>query len=779
LKRYCLLLALAVALTGSLWGEVRFSGLDLSRDGELLFQIRASGPSCGPYDTLFLENLGSGKLRQLTLFPEQVMSLPSSGGLLVYNRYGLFASDEDLGALRPLAAFSSFLGEQRIERGELPPVALSPDGRCLLYVRPTSAAFGDLLLIDVAAETEYLVSRGVEVELGNSPALWASDSSFFVYSKGNTLYYQSARQSQERRPLTEGYREIGPGKLSNLSVGADGLLYYVAGTAVYRLDSRELFTRAFYRGYLDIGRLVGQIPFRFDGNFDRFWVSPQGSQILLNKGRRNLFLYVLSAEDFADTGGSRTLPYLYLPRNTRVSRVLWPAGGPLTVLTEVVEAGTRKLGLYRLEPGERGVAAGFAALEAGGLRDVALSPDGGRAALLFSDRVLVYDYPGWNKQAERAHREPLRAVWLKEGELLIAGRWITECWQPGSGQSRELWYSQAEAFSFSADEQELLLQTGGTVLARQMAALHEETPEAEAGILRPADLIRSPQGPFRPLREKRVSSDAYRVFLEDSPRSAFANAIMVRDIAAVLTRPLVDREPAELEAFPSREEPPDPLVFAHGSRLRRREVALVFNVIQSVEGLAETLATLSAYGLRATFFVNGEAIRSHPDAVREIGASGHEVGSLFSVAFNMTDTRFRLDREFIKAGLARNEDEYFEATGREISLLWHAPYYFVSSEILTASGQMNYQYVSRDVDSLDWVTRDVAATTQDIYYGAAQLVERIMARKKPGSIVPVTIGSPDNGRDDYLFQKLDLLIDALLAAGYELVPVSVLMEHAR
>jgi peptidoglycan/xylan/chitin deacetylase (PgdA/CDA1 family) len=778
LKRFCLLLVLAAALTGSLWGEVRFSGLDLSRDGELLFEIRASGPSCGPYETLFLENLQSGRLRQLTLFPEKVMYLPTGGGLLIHNRYGMFITDDEFQAFRQLAPFSSFLGEQRIERGELPPLALSPDGRYLLYVRPTSAAFGDLLLVNVASESEYLVSRGVEIELRDPPALWAPDSSFFVYSKGNTLYYQAARQSQEQRPVTESYREIGPGKLTNLSVGADGQLYYVAGTAVYRLESRELFTRAFYRGYLDIGRLVGQIPFRFDGNFDRFWISPQGNQILLNKARRSLFLYVLSAEDLDAGNETQVLPYLYLPANTRISKVLWPANGPLTVLTELTEAGNRKRGLYRLDPGKGERAGGFVALEAGELRDAVLSPDGERAALLFPDRVVVYDYPSWKQQAERPHREPLSTVWLQEGKLVIAGRWVTELWQPGSGQSRELWYSQAEAFSFSADEQEVLLQTGGTVLAIQRSALGEPLAqrEGEAGILRPVELIRRPQGP---LREKQVSSASYRVFLEDSPRSAFANAIMVRDIAALLTRPLIDREPAELEAFPSREEPADSLVFAHGSRLRRREVALVFNVIQSAEGLAETLATLNAYGLRATFFVNGEAIRSHPDAVREIGAAGHEVGSLFYVHFNMTDSRFRLDREFIKAGLARNEDEYFEATGREISLLWHAPYYFVSSEILAASAEMNYQYVSRDVDSLDWVTRSVAATTQDIYYGAAELVERVMQRKKPGSIVPITIGSPDNGREDYLFQKLDLLIDALLAAGYEVVPVSVLMEHAR
>ena len=103
---------------------------------------------------------------------------------------------------------------------------------------------------------------------------------------------------------------------------------------------------------------------------------------------------------------------------------------------------------------------------------------------------------------------------------------------------------------------------------------------------------------------------------------------------------------------------------SHGSRLRRREVSLVFNAVDSAEGLTRILNTLSAYHVRATFFVNGEFIRRYPDAVREIADSGHEVGSLFYAYFNMTDARFTVDRDFVKSGLARNEDDYNAATGQ-------------------------------------------------------------------------------------------------------------------
>jgi peptidoglycan/xylan/chitin deacetylase (PgdA/CDA1 family) len=281
------------------------------------------------------------------------------------------------------------------------------------------------------------------------------------------------------------------------------------------------------------------------------------------------------------------------------------------------------------------------------------------------------------------------------------------------------------------------------------------------------------------LRRPRSQSAAYRVYLEDSPDRLLRNRLMARDLRLYGTRELLARPPAAYESFPAQEEPSDPVLFAHGSRIRRREVALVFDVVDSVEGLASILEVLEEYRIRATFFVNGDALRRYPDAIREIAGAGHEVGSLFFTHFNMTDARFTVDAEFIKRGLARAEDEYHAVTGQELSLLWHAPYYFANSQIIAAGRELKYTYVSRDVDTLDWVTADPGKAAPDIYFPAAELVERIVDRKKPGSILPILAGKPGGVREDYLFQKVDLLVDALLSRGYAVVTVSSLMEHAR
>jgi peptidoglycan/xylan/chitin deacetylase (PgdA/CDA1 family) len=238
------------------------------------------------------------------------------------------------------------------------------------------------------------------------------------------------------------------------------------------------------------------------------------------------------------------------------------------------------------------------------------------------------------------------------------------------------------------------------------------------------------------------------------------------------------------EPIPEEGEPVDFTNFSHGSRTRSREVSFVFNAIDSVQGLTSILDTLSDYEITATFFVNGDFIRRHPDAVSEIESSGHEVGSLFYTYFDMTDARYEITTDFVTEGLARNEDDYFEATGSELSLLWHAPYYFVSPAIIEASREMNYTYVGRDVDALDWVPRREGPGVSSLYRSNAEIVERILEEKKPGSIIAMRVGTPGEssaygGRDDYLFQKLDLLINRLTERGYGIVPVSTLIEHAR
>jgi len=762
LKRRLLTTLLCLVVAGATWSEVRFADPDLNDDNLLLFEVGSVSPQWGDHDTLFTADVQTRQMTQLTHFPERLTYLAGAKVLQLQNRFGVFYSDDTLGTFQPSPQFPSFVRDNRILQGSLSPVSPAPNGRYLLFLEGSSAAFGDLYFLDLNRGERSLVSRDIQIDLHATPVVWAPDSSFFVYSKNGIIYYMSVRQLADQEVLPEAYRQIGEGQIGNMSPGGQTSLYYLSGSLIYELDSSELFTRALYRGYLDIGALVGKIPFSFDPNFDSFWISPAGTHVLLAKGGRNLFLYRLSTEDFSSTGDSQSLPYLYLPRNAQLKRVHWDAAGYLTILVDGSENGRVKSQVFRIEAGRSGSNPVFQRLDIEGVEDILLSPNKSQAAVVFQDRIAVYDYQSWAQKLEFQHPEVLQVAWINEQQLVIAGAHTIREYSLSAGGGRLLAISQPADYGFMEDGKAVLCAVGDQTFkwmsGDEPVAWKESTASISGG--------------------KSTIGDLFRVFLEETPDRVFRNMLMIRDRERLVTTPLLKHAPEMLEPFPEADDPLDFVTFDHGSRIRRREISLVFNVIDSVEGLPTILTALREYNLRCTFFVNGEAIRSYPDALQEIAESGHEVGSLFSTYFDMTDSRFRLDKGFIKRGMAQNEDAYFAATGKELSLLWHAPYYFVNSDIVGATQEMNYVYVGRDVDPLDWATREMSITTQDIYFPAGILVERVIAAKKPGSIVPVMVGRPNGGREDYLFLKLDLLIDALIKRGYEIVPVSVLIEHA-
>lgn len=748
--------ALLLAVPGAT-AQAVFAGPDLSATDRLLVSARVSAPSDGPYATLFLADARTRAMRQLTFYPEEALLLQDGEVLQIRNRFGVFRTApgfSGMTAVAGLASSGSGAGAT-VASGTIAPMAASPDGRWLVYVRQRSAAHGDLVLLDAGAGAETVIATGVEASLDEPTALWSPDSRFFLYARGSTLYYVALAQLSEGRLLAEELRRVGAGRAASACWSAGGTLYYVDGAIVYAIEPGELFTRALYAGFLAIGRVVGKIPFAFDPSFDRFHVSPDGRSVLLEKGGRNLFLFRLAAGDFLDTGNPVALPYLYLPRNTVVRRVAWSGSGVITVLCEGRSGGTAVGTVFRLVPD---ASSSFVQAPETGVRDIVLSPGGTKIALVGDAAVTWKDHASWRDLGRSAQASPRHVLWISDDELLVAGAWSTERVRADTGASTVIALSQVERYGHTAGG-------GVTAQARGKAwTLDEATTSWKAA------------ASFAPLPAA-TASTAHRVYLEEV--TGGGNRVMLRDLAGLGTESLVAAAAPAWETFPAADEPVDFANFTHGSRIRRREVALVFDAMESDEGLARILSTLAVYGLRCTFFVNGEFIRRYPDAVREIADSGHEVGSAFHRLFNMVDARFAVDAAFVREGLAANEDEYFAATGRELALLWHAPGYLVSSDIIAAGAAMRYAYVGRDLDPKDWVSRADAGSAPGIYQSAADLVERIVAAKRPGSIVPILVGPGTGSRDDYLFQKLDLLVNELVRLGYDIVPVSTLIEHAR
>jgi len=747
-----------------IFGEVTFAQPDLAEFNTLLFTANTDSPGTGIFSTLFSADVDTRKMSQLSFFPEEIMYLREVERLQIQNRYGVFRTDKTMQHFEPVHQFPAFITGDQVETGKINPVHASPDGRYLLYLAPVSYGYADLMLFDINQGREILITKGIELSLEGPNALWSPDSNFFVYCKKNKIYYYSLEQMEKTRIMAETFRLIGQGKITSVRWNRENNLYYIIGSRVYQIFSAEFFTRSIYSGLLEIGAIVGKVPFQFDPNFDSFWISPDGQKILLNKGGRNIFLYFLQNTDFTSTGEITTLPYLFLPRNTRVKEVLWSQNGLLTLLTGSIVEGKDKTSVFRLDLATEPSLWVFNKTEDADVQDIVLSPDDRRIAVVFEDRVVVKKYINWEDEKTFINYTPVRVVWKSTGNLIIAGSQLIEEVSMVTEEKQLVGFAQVDTYGFAKQSRNVQVKVGERMFELdESTGLWSEIVDYSVGVAK-------------------VYSKEYRVYIEQAYGGSYNNIVKIRDNKGLTgTFSLFNPPKQQYERFPDREEELVTASFSHGSRIRRREVSLVFNAVDNVEGLTEILNSLAEYNIRATFFVNGEFIRRHPDAVKEIAFSGHEVGSLFYTYFNMTDSRFTVDKEFIKRGLARNEDDYFVVTGKELSLLWHAPYYFVSTDIIDASEEMNYTYISRDLDPLDWATKETIQNGMGggLYYPSAVLVERIVEKKKPGSIVPIRIGKTDGERDDYLFHNIDLLLNGMISLGYTIVPVSTLMEHAK
>jgi peptidoglycan/xylan/chitin deacetylase (PgdA/CDA1 family) len=262
------------------------------------------------------------------------------------------------------------------------------------------------------------------------------------------------------------------------------------------------------------------------------------------------------------------------------------------------------------------------------------------------------------------------------------------------------------------------------------------------------------------IRESSFASDSFRVFLEPQAGGPFTNVPMVRNIRSTGTTSLVARHSANG-------------AYKYGRNIR---IALCFDLYDDDTGLSHVLNALKRFNIKATFFMNGDFIRRSPSAAAAVVAAGHEAASLFYAPIDLSDARYRITPQFIAQGLARNEDEFYRATGKELSLLWHPPYYRGSGMINSAASTAGYSTASRDIDPNDWLSRDEALRLGIRQFSSSQLIEQITEKRKNGSIIPVRLGLNPGGRDDYLFQKIDVLLDALIRSGCEIVPVSAIVR---
>ncbi|MCL2721176.1 MAG: polysaccharide deacetylase family protein [Treponema sp.] len=720
---------------------VNFNDLNLSSDDRLLFNAEFEKQK-----TLFISRLTDMSMRQLTAFPEKLHLVDNGRMILALSRFGAVKIPAAGGLPETLAGYPSFTQGDIPLKGRLQDIAASADGKWFLYIEPVTTGFGNLFLVNISNGTKRIISERVELPGSDFPARWSPDSRLFVYSKGGRLFYVPILDDTSML-IDERFRMIGTGGITSVLWGKFGDFYYFSGNTLYKVKNPELFTRTVYGDFLSVGRVVATLPFDFDSNFDRYWLAPDSNSILVNKGTKNLFLFKLD-DNRSKTSDSSTpfLPHIQIPFAAEYIEIMWSSSETFTVSYFIGNQFTA----VRYE------SFGHTFTTYNNRQNVllpnrVLSPDGTKIVFWGENGIELWDFINWRLIQRIDNNEVYSCVWLNDRSIITGNsRFIEEINVSVSS------YPRRKIALSGADE-----------------AGFEETAGSHSRILVKAGnewYVSDGSSPWLSvnnvqLRQTTLASDRFRVFLEPQASGHFRNVPMVRNLQATGTFSLVSNHKANN-------------IY---TLVRQTQIALCFDLYDDDTGLAQVLAALRRFNIRVTFFLNGEFIRRNPAAASAITEAGHETASMFYAPVDFSDSRYRITREFITHGLARNEDEFYRATGRELSVLWHSPFYRSSNIINEAAASIGYRTVNRTIDPGDWVSREDSLRHNLRQIPPAEMLDQLMQqlnqKRHPGAIVPIRLGLLPGSRDEYLFQRIDVLLDALIRCGYEIVPVSAVINR--
>ena len=187
-------------------------------------------------------------------------------------------------------------------------------------------------------------------------------------------------------------------------------------------------------------------------------------------------------------------------------------------------------------------------------------------------------------------------------------------------------------------------------------------------------------------------------------------------------------------------------------------ISLTFDSAWGTEDLDDILTILEQHHAKATFFVTGQWVSEHPDAIKKIARSGHELGNHGMNHKHMpTLSKTEIEKEIMDC-----HNQVYELTGIKMNM-FRAPYSDWNDLVVDTAKQLDYWSINQSVDSLDW--KD---------YGVESIINQVCQHKylENGAIILLHNGSK------YTKDALDTLLTNLETQGYTFIPVSQLIYQS-
>ena len=704
-----------------------FGNPDLNLNDEVLFTVRHNMVGTSPYKSLFYTRLKDGKPEAapdvITCYPEQ-MELLSGGDLLqIRNRYGIARYSKKTGSLEWIEK------NDRMPENIVPvvPYSVSPNGKYFCRIERTSVFSGNLVLVNTDTGKNTILCENVLNSYEDLPVKWSPDSSVLVYEKNNSVYFCNPDAVIRGVEIDERYRKIGRGTINSVCWASSKFLAYIDDYLLYKINTKELYTLGLYSGIIGQGKPMGRLPFQFNPLTDRFSSNSEvTSAVVTQNGRLFTYLVVRSAScDYMDVIYSR--PYTESNASLVASYVFWDSyDKPVLWQEKLPYDGIKEQGaVYKLDVQAQQV------LEIQDSGKPFVSPNGTKVAFFAGSVVYVYDMNTWKRISVLTGEKVISAIWTDDAELYVGGEKSVRRWNIITGKAETVTLSSASAGYWNDSDYSIIADSGNSNYYVYNQKKHTWS-KMESEII--------------PTPEKQ--NGRYRVYIGTTQNKNYDNAIYVRSLS---------KNAVTIPVFPESAR----------KSAEKKKVALAFELYDNADGLPMILSGLKKFNVRGSFFLNGEFIRRYPSETKQIVTNGHLCASMFFTTANLTENSFVINEDFVRRGLARNEDEFYDCTKSELTLFWHAPYYSVTPQIIKYGENAGYTYVTSTNDISEFSTPD--ADPEKLIKKYCQSLE-----KSNGGVVSVVGGFSQSNHSRPLYKYLDLLISALLDSGYELVDLNSL-----
>ena len=182
-------------------------------------------------------------------------------------------------------------------------------------------------------------------------------------------------------------------------------------------------------------------------------------------------------------------------------------------------------------------------------------------------------------------------------------------------------------------------------------------------------------------------------------------------------------------------------------------IAISFDAAWGNEDTQTLIDILGQYGVKTTFFVVGSWVERYPESVRALSEAGHEVMNHSSSHAHFS----KLSHSEIVSDITACNEEIKAITGVSPKLC-RCPDGEYDDHVIQAVRSLDMTPVQWDVDSLDWKG-----------ISAAEIQRRVLDKVQPGSIVLF------HNAAEHTPEALPGILEALLADGYRIVPISELL----